>query len=188
MKILLLHGWGSTPGGVKPTFLRNNGHEVCNPPLPDDDFDAAVRIAQAHFDQQRPEVVVGASRGGAVAMNLDTGAAPLVLLCPAWKRWGAAITLKPQTVILHAAADEAIPIAESRELLKNSGLPEAVLLVVGTEHRLADPEALQAMLKAVERVARGERCCGDESCSPVAATGQESSSPATVSRDLRLVH
>ena len=28
MKILFLHGWGSTPGGVKPTCLRNNGHEV----------------------------------------------------------------------------------------------------------------------------------------------------------------
>ena len=75
MKILFLHGWGSTPGGVKPTFLRTNGHEVCNPHLPDDDFEAAVHIAQAHFDQQRPEVVVGSSRGGAVAMNLDTGAA-----------------------------------------------------------------------------------------------------------------
>jgi alpha-beta hydrolase superfamily lysophospholipase len=155
MKILFLHGWGSTPGGVKPTFLRNNGHEVCNPYLPDDDFDAAVRIAQAHFDQHRPEVVVGSSRGGAVAMNLDIGATPLVLLCPAWKRWGAATTIKSKTVILHSAADEAIPLAESRELLKNSGLPESALLIVGTEHRLADPEALNAMLKAVERVARG---------------------------------
>ncbi len=155
MKILFLHGWGSTPGGVKPTFLRNNGHEVCNPHLPDDDFDAAVRIAQAHFDQHRPEVVVGSSRGGAVAMNLDTGATPLVLLCPAWKRWGAATTIKPKTVILHSTADEAIPIAESRELLTNSGLPESSLLVIGTEHRLADPEALHAMLQAVEQAARG---------------------------------
>ncbi len=155
MKILFLHGWGSTPGGVKPTFLRNNGHEVCNPHLPDDDFDAAVRIAQAHFNQHCPEVVVGSSRRGAVAMNLDIGATPLVLLCPAWKRWGAATTIKPKTMILHSAADEAIPIAESRELLKNSGVPESALLIVGTEHRLADPEALTAMLKAVERVTRG---------------------------------
>ena len=87
-------------------------------------------------------------------MNLDTGATPLVLLCPAWKTWGAATTIKPKTVILHSAADEAIPIADSRELLTNSGLPASSLLVVGTEHRLADPEALNAMLKAVERAAR----------------------------------
>src|SRR5215471_1745472 len=115
MKILFLPGWGATPGGGKPTFLRTHGHEVCNPPLPNDDFDAAVRIAQAHFDRHRPEVVVGSSRGGAVAMNLDIGATPLVLLCPAWERWGAATTLKSQTVILHAAADEVIPITDSRE-------------------------------------------------------------------------
>ena len=47
MKILFLHGWQSTPGGLKPTFLRSHGHTVLNPALPDDDFDAAVAIAQA---------------------------------------------------------------------------------------------------------------------------------------------
>ena len=47
MKILFLHGWTPTPGGVKPTYLKSHGHEVLNPALPDDDFDQAVRIAQA---------------------------------------------------------------------------------------------------------------------------------------------
>jgi hypothetical protein len=32
------------------------GHEVLNPALPDDDFDAAVRIAQAKFDRHRPDL------------------------------------------------------------------------------------------------------------------------------------
>ena len=63
VKILFLHGWQSVPGGVKPTYLKDQGHEVLNPALPDDDFDAAVRIAQAEFDQYRPDVVVGSSRG-----------------------------------------------------------------------------------------------------------------------------
>ena len=49
MLILFLHGWQSTTG-VKPTYLKNHGHEVFNPALPDDDFDAAVVIAQAEFD------------------------------------------------------------------------------------------------------------------------------------------
>jgi hypothetical protein len=34
-------------------------------------------------------------------MNLTTGAAKLVLLCPAWKKYGTAIAVKPSTVILH---------------------------------------------------------------------------------------
>jgi alpha-beta hydrolase superfamily lysophospholipase len=151
MNILFLHGWQSTPGGLKPTFLRKHGHEVLNPHLPDDDFDAALKIAQAEFDQHQPDVVVGSSRGGAVAVNIDSGDTPLVLLCPAWKTWGTATTVKPNTTILHSEDDENVPIAHSRELLKNSGLPESALIVVGTEHRLADEESLEAMVRAVER-------------------------------------
>jgi alpha-beta hydrolase superfamily lysophospholipase len=86
MKILFLHGLQSVLGGVKPTFLAQHGHEVINPKLPDEDFTLAVQIAQAEFDKHEPMVVVGSSRGGAVAMNIDSGDARLVLLCPAWKK------------------------------------------------------------------------------------------------------
>lgn len=149
MKILFLHGWQSVPGGVKPTHLVKHGHEVCNPKLPDDDFEQAVAIAQAEFDRQQPDVVVGSSRGGAVAMNIRSGDAKLVLLCPAWKKWGTATTVKPGTVILHSRGDEVIPFAFSEELASNSG-PLATLIEVGSDHRLAEPEPLAAMLKACE--------------------------------------
>jgi len=43
MLILFLHGWNSTPGGMKPTYLKDHGHEVLNPALPDDDFAFACR-------------------------------------------------------------------------------------------------------------------------------------------------
>ena len=151
MKVLFLHGWQSTPGGVKPTYLKDHGHEVLNPALPDDDFDAAVRIAQAEFDRHRPDVVVGSSRGGAVAMNINAGSTPLVLLCPAWKKWGTARTVKPGTVILHSGADEVVPFSDSVELVRNSGLPSESLIVVGHEHRLADPESLAKMVEACEK-------------------------------------
>src|SRR6202030_180508 len=81
MKLLFLHGWQSVPGGVKPTYLKDHGHTVINPKLPDEDFEEAVRIAQAEFDKHQPEVVVGSSRGGAVAMNIVSAEARLVLLC-----------------------------------------------------------------------------------------------------------
>jgi uncharacterized protein with WD repeat len=160
MLILFIHGWQSTPGGVKPTYLKDHGHTVWNPALPDDDFDAAVRIAQEQFDQYHPDVVVGSSRGGAVAMNINSGETPLVLLCPAWKRWGTATTLEPDTVILHSKADEVVPFTDSQELIRNSGLPEVALIVVGTEHRLADEESLKKMLEAVESMGAKDKKIG----------------------------
>jgi len=151
MKILFLHGRGSTPGGLKPTFLREHSHEVLNPALPDDDFDEAIRIAQRAYDDGQPDVVVGSSRGGAVAMNIDCADTPLVLLCPAWENWGTAKTVKPKTTILHARADDTVPFKDSVALVTNSGLPKSALIEIGTDHRLADPEPLKAMLDASER-------------------------------------
>ena len=148
MKILFLHGWQSVPGGVKPTFLKDQGNEVINPKLPDEDFAEAVRIALGEFDQHQPQVVVGSSRGGAVAMNLNSGDARLLLLCPAWKKYGTAKTVKAGTVILHSRADDVVPFAHSEELVRNSDLPASALIEIGNDHRLADEEPLSAMLRA----------------------------------------
>ncbi|MEO8271058.1 MAG: hypothetical protein ABI557_15150, partial [Aureliella sp.] len=53
-----------TENRVKPTYLKDAGHEVSNPALDDDNFDLAVRTAQAEYDQHQPDVIVGSSRGG----------------------------------------------------------------------------------------------------------------------------
>ena len=88
-------------------------------------------------------------------MNINSGDTPVVLLCPAWKTWGTASMVKPNTTILHSREDETVPFEDSLELLKNTGLPESALIEVGIEHRLADEESLGAMLRAVENVAHG---------------------------------
>lgn len=129
------------------------GHEVINPALDDDDFDLAVRTAQAEYDQHKPDVIVGSSRGGAVAVSIKSGDTPLVLLCPAWKNWGTATTINPNTIILHSRQDDVIPFTDSEKLVANSGLPSETLIEVGNDHRLADPEPLKAMLEACEELA-----------------------------------
>lgn len=53
MKILFLHGWNPVPGSVKP-ILAEHGQTVHNPPLPDEDFEEAVRIAQSEFGRHVP--------------------------------------------------------------------------------------------------------------------------------------
>ena len=102
-------------------------------------------------------------------MNLKIDA-PLVLLCPAWRHWGTVRMVKPGTIILHSKADDFVPFLDSVELVRNNGLPESALIVIGHEHRLADPESLQKMLEAVKRVGRthyGNRQTGNSSgCDP----------------------
>lgn len=157
MKILFLHGWHSVVGGVKPLYLKDAKHEVFNPALDDDNFNTAVRKAQAEYDQHQPDVIVGSSRGGAVAMNMNSKNTPLVLLCPAWKNWGTIIRLKPNSVILHSRADEVIPFTDSEELVHNSSLSSKMLIEVGNDHRLSDPESLKTMLETCERLVGSQR-------------------------------
>jgi hypothetical protein len=184
MKLLFLHGWHSVPGGVKPTYLHDHGHEVINPQLDDDDFDAAIRTAQAEFDQHKPDVIVGSSRGGAVALNIDSKDTPLVLLCPAWKNWGTVKKLKPNSLILHSRIDEVIPFADSEELVASSSLPPETLIEIGSDHRLADDESLSVMLWACNLLASGEKLpwldneteSPSESSSRTKSTSQEEAS------------
>lgn len=157
MKILFLHGWHSVPGGVKPASLKNHGHVVINPQLNDDDFTAALTTAQTEYDQHKPDVIIGSSRGGAVALNIRSDDTPLVLLCPAWKRWGTTRTLKRGSVILHSRNDDVIPFADSEELIASSGLSPETLIEIGSDHRLADESALSVLLWACTVLTSGQR-------------------------------
>lgn len=82
-------------------------------------------------------------------MNIKSGEARLVLLCPAYRKWGAARAVKPGTLILHSRTDELIPFSDSEDLVHNSALPASALIEVGSDHRLSTPEPLEAMLAAV---------------------------------------
>ena len=53
--------------------------------VPDYDFDESIRIAEAEYNRHHPDVIVGSYRGGAVAVNMQSGYTPLVLMCPAWR-------------------------------------------------------------------------------------------------------
>ena len=63
MNILFLHGWQSSPAASSRPTSSNHGHNVLNPALPDDDFDAAVPTAQPSSTRPSPDVVVGSRAG-----------------------------------------------------------------------------------------------------------------------------
>ncbi len=150
--ILFLHGLEARPGGFKPTFLKSQGFEVLNPALPDDDFGKAVSIAQAAFDDREPDIVVGSSRGGAVAMAIDSRTAPLVLIAPAWRFCGVQSVVKRETIILHSARDELIPLAHSQLLVDDNDLLPSNLRVIGDDHRMNDEQAMDALIAAIREL------------------------------------
>jgi hypothetical protein len=147
VKLLYLHGFGSSLGGVKATFLKSHGHEVVEPELPDYKFRTCIGIAQAAFGETKPDVVVGSSRGGAIAMNISVRDTRLVLIAPAWNPLGKADTVPPSAIVLHSPNDDVIPFEHSRQLADRSGCR---LVAVGEDHNMIDETALQALLRAVE--------------------------------------
>ena len=56
--------------------------------------------------------------------------------------------VKTGKMILHSRADDVILFADSEELVRTSGLLASALIEVGNDHRLADPEPLEALLRA----------------------------------------
>jgi hypothetical protein len=142
MKVLLLHGLESQPGGSKAQAIEGAGHALINPDLRAG-WAESIQIAQEAVDTHQPDVVVGSSRGGALAMLIDTQGARRVLIAPAWKHFGGSPTVSSNTVILHSQDDKIIPFEDSEELVAASG---AKLVAVGKDHRMSDGEALSAMV------------------------------------------
>jgi predicted alpha/beta hydrolase family esterase len=190
-RVLFLHGSGAVPSGRKADWLESQGHSVISRPvLPYPRhprswgwflayfdrrwFWRSVAVAQEAYDRTRPDVIVGVSMGGAVALNLQTGDTPQVLIAPAWRVWallrvGRVRQVKPATIVLHGRRDRVIFPRYSRRLLTNSVPdPEAARLVASVEDRLAGRLAretervyrIRGRLVVVEK--EGHRCNGPD--------------------------
>ena len=150
-KVLFLHGFESRPGGEKPTFLKEHGFEVLNPYLPKNDFLKSCDIAQGLVDTHEPDVVVGSSRGGAVAMAIDPKGAELILIAPAWINFKGPSRVPTSASILHSHLDDVVPFANSFDLSVRSG---ASLIDCGSDHRMNDTDALKKLLEVVTNVCK----------------------------------
>ena len=147
-KILFLHGLESKPGGSKAKMLTHRGYEVLNPHIPKNSWEESIKIAQETVDIEMPDIIVGSSRGGAVALNVNPRGAKLVLIAPAWKRFGADTQhCDGSTVILHCTDDKLVDYKDSEEL---SDITVANLIPCGKSHRMDDPDALDAIIDAVK--------------------------------------
>jgi predicted alpha/beta hydrolase family esterase len=142
-KVLFLHGMSST-GSRKTWFLRSLGFGVRTPRLSDWSLRSAVRAARAACDEFGPDVIVGSSRGGAVALAMARPDVPVVLLAPAWRFCGVPPRVSaPQAVVIHSPSDRWVRFDDSRELRRRN--PHVRLIAAGDGHRLNDPAARAAL-------------------------------------------
>ena len=150
-KILYLHGYKSRPGGTKPTFMKSLGYEVINPSLPDDDFNESVQIARRCIKEDTPDMIVGSSRGGAVAMAAARSLDSMILVCPAWKKFGVTprLDVLSKSIILHSKTDDVVLHEDSNYLFKEF---DASLISCGEGHRMIDEDALKTLKSTLEGV------------------------------------
>lgn len=156
-KILFLHGLESKPGGTKVSRLAKLGYNVLNPLLPANDFKKSIEIAQEIADLEKPDFIVGSSRGGAIAMslNIQDPKVKMVLIAPAWnKREQLGIpdtvqyTISDFTTILHSRLDDVVKYQDS-SYLESSNPQKVRLIECGECHRMSDEGALNKLFDAV---------------------------------------
>jgi hypothetical protein len=148
-KVLFLHGWCSD-GSTKTLSLIVWGYDVCKPQLSNWSFKSAVESAEEAYEAFQPDLIIGASRGGAVAMNMKSGDTPMILMSPAWKMFGDAQSInKPNTIIIHSKLDTMVGYGDSVSLLENS-VPGVRLMTAGEDHRLNCKAAKEALDEAIQ--------------------------------------
>jgi len=154
LRVLFLHGLEGSPTGHKAQRLRAMpGVEVLAPALPTEGVRAfreahgptvpvpaevtapALEVARKALQDGQPQVVVGSSFGGGVALWLAvkghwTG--PLLLLAPAGARLFGLAHLPPRpgrVLVLHGRGDDVVPMGDSVRLAESSRCDVALWLV-----------------------------------------------------------
>jgi hypothetical protein len=157
LRIQFIHGLEGSPQGEKARFLAQR-FEALTPAMNTADFEASLEVQRFALQQFSPDVLVGSSFGGAVALELlrrNHWRGPTVLLAPAAKAFGIPLSI-PQgvpVVIVHGRRDDLIDPGDS-VALSRTGSPELVELVeVDDEHRLQSVVASGALGLFCERVA-----------------------------------
>jgi hypothetical protein len=156
-RVQFIHGLEGSPKGSKARTLAAH-FDARTPAMDTRDFAGCVATQARELEANRPQILVGSSFGGAIAVALlqrGSWRGPTLLLAPAAQRLGLTPEL-PRGVpiwIVHGLRDELVPPDDSRELAR-SGSPELVRLqLVDDDHPLSafvGSGALVALVREIE--------------------------------------
>jgi len=156
--VQLVHGLEGSPTGAKAQYLASF-FDLLTPAMDTGDFPGCVEVQAEALARFRPQVLVGSSFGGAVAVELIRRGdwnGPTLLLAPALRFVGGHQALPPgvPVVVVHGTRDDVVPIEDSRALSQTGSQPLVELVEVDDEHRLASLLQGERLAELVHRVAR----------------------------------
>lgn len=140
IRVHFIHGLEGSPQGAKARFLQAHFDAVA-PAMDTRDLAGAIETQAAAVRARRPDVLVGSSFGGAIAVALlqrGIWQGPTILLAPAAAKLGVPNHLPPDhaVIIVHGDRDDVVPLADSRALAA-TGTPGLVRLrEIEDDHRL----------------------------------------------------
>jgi pimeloyl-ACP methyl ester carboxylesterase len=145
-KALVLSGW-MTKTSSKAAFVRGLGFEVDCPRLSSWRLRAAIRQAQDAHARLKSDLIIGMSRGGAIALAIPDDRS-LVLLAPAWRYFNVRPRPDAEGFVIHSPRDRIVPLGHSRELCRRC--PGLRLVITGVDHRLDCPAGRKALATALD--------------------------------------
>ncbi|MBX7192896.1 MAG: hypothetical protein K1X94_12600 [Sandaracinaceae bacterium] len=146
LRVHFIHGLESSPQGEKARFFAEH-FDATTPSMDTRDLEGAIRTQalaiQSAIDAGRgPDVVVGSSFGGAIAVALlarGLWRGPTLLLAQAAQKLGVIDPLPAgvHVTLVHGVDDAIVPIEDSRALARTGTLGLVTLEEVADEHRLS---------------------------------------------------
>jgi hypothetical protein len=140
LRVQFIHGLEGSPQGSKAQLLAQH-FTALTPAMDTGDFAACVAVQAEALVRFRPDVLVGSSFGGAVAVELlqrGLWRGPTLLLAQAASKRADCASL-PEGVrvwLVHGLRDELVEIEDSRRLAR-TGSPELVRMIeVDDDHPL----------------------------------------------------
>jgi hypothetical protein len=133
-RVLVVPGWFGK-SSQKSHLLRLYGFNSRVLQVSNLSLTIAQRQLSKTIEEWKPDLILGNSRGGAVAMGIETDI-PTILLAPAWRIFGVKPIVYPKTVtIIHSQFDDIVKLEDSIKLHDEN--PQVYLTVAGKAHTLS---------------------------------------------------
>jgi predicted esterase len=150
LRVQFAHGLESSPHGNKARLLAQHFNAE-TPAMDTRDFESCIAVHAGTLARFEPDLLIGSSFGGAIAVALlqrRLWSGPTLLLAQAALHYNpqARLPAGARVLLVHARADDVVPIDHSRKLAATIG---AQLIEIDDDHALTQLVASGRLIELV---------------------------------------